>query len=379
MPKKKHILVLSSWYPENANSRNGIFILRQLEALAESGQYELGLVAAIPRFSKSEAAFSGRSGLPVEIGTYHAGKFALVQAWRYGVALWRAYRTYLKHHGKPDVLLNQVVWKAGWLALFLHYLHNLPYVVVEHWSGYLPEAKHASGFWRKYLTKLVIERAEAVGVVSAHLQQAMQQQGLSNRYVVVPNLVDTAVFKPHSELKRSVSPLFLHVSNLAPVKNFPMLLEAFALYRAHHPAAECWVAGAFDPQAARRNFDGPWEGVKLLGVLSPEALVACYQQATALLLPSQYETFSIVVPEAMCCGCGVIASDLPALREHAPFGNIAWVREFTPQAWCRAMLAFEPSPGAKAAENAQAIENAYGEKAVVARLTQLINRTQHVA
>jgi glycosyltransferase involved in cell wall biosynthesis len=46
-----------------------------------------------------------------------------------------------------------------------------------------------------------------------------------------------------------------------------------------------------------------------------EDLVALLQGAGALIQPSVYEGFGLPVLEAMACGCPVVCSDLPALRE----------------------------------------------------------------
>jgi alpha-1,3-rhamnosyl/mannosyltransferase len=54
-------------------------------------------------------------------------------------------------------------------------------------------------------------------------------------------------------------------------------------------------------------------------------LVALLQGAGVLLQPSMYEGFGLPVVEAMACGCPVIASDIPTLREVAGPGAI-----FTP-------------------------------------------------
>jgi glycosyltransferase involved in cell wall biosynthesis len=48
---------------------------------------------------------------------------------------------------------------------------------------------------------------------------------------------------------------------------------------------------------------------------SREEVVWLMQGAAVLLQPSRYEGFGLPVIEAMACGCPVIASDIPALRE----------------------------------------------------------------
>jgi glycosyltransferase involved in cell wall biosynthesis len=48
---------------------------------------------------------------------------------------------------------------------------------------------------------------------------------------------------------------------------------------------------------------------------SRDDVVLLMQGAQVLLQPSRYEGFGLPVIEAMACGCPVIASDIPALRE----------------------------------------------------------------
>lgn len=343
-----------------------------MEAMAERDDMQVGILAAIAQeLPLSSPEQRQEKGVQHCIGHYPTGGRAVLQGLRYFRSVMGAWRRYIKAHGKPAIIMVQVVWKAGWVALWLHYRYNIPFVVMEHWSGYLPEAEAYRGFWRKYTTKLVVERAERVCTVSETLQAAMQDCMLENRYSIIPNVVDTNVFKP-GHLPKADHPIFVHVSNLAKVKRFDLILASFAAFRTEHPAAQLLVAGAFSAEQAVIDYTGPWEGVVLRGVMEQAALADVYRSAHALLLASRYETFSIVVPEAMACGCGVISADLPAIRAHAAFGEVDFVLSDTAQAWCAAMRVYWHEKAARQQDAHAAVEAKYSKSAVAETLYQLL-------
>lgn len=73
-------------------------------------------------------------------------------------------------------------------------------------------------------------------------------------------------------------------------------------------------------------------------------IVALTQAAAALLQPSVYEGFGLPVLEAMACGCPVVASDIPALREVAGEAAVL-VAPGEPAALADALRALMASPG----------------------------------
>jgi glycosyltransferase involved in cell wall biosynthesis len=65
--------------------------------------------------------------------------------------------------------------------------------------------------------------------------------------------------------------------------------------------------------------------VEFLHRPSDEQLAALYRGALALVYPSEMEGFGLPVAEAMACGCSIIATDLPSIREFAG-GNPFYIR-----------------------------------------------------
>ena len=59
----------------------------------------------------------------------------------------------------------------------------------------------------------------------------------------------------------------------------------------------------------------PTDTIRFLGRVSDEELVRLYNQATCFIFPSIYEGFGLPTIEAMKCGCPVLVSDIPVLRE----------------------------------------------------------------
>ena len=77
--------------------------------------------------------------------------------------------------------------------------YNIPYVIIEHWSRYLPTVDTYKGVLRKFLTKLVVKKADALLVISENLRKAMKLHHLENKNSsTINNVVDTDIFKPLS-------------------------------------------------------------------------------------------------------------------------------------------------------------------------------------
>jgi glycosyltransferase involved in cell wall biosynthesis len=65
--------------------------------------------------------------------------------------------------------------------------------------------------------------------------------------------------------------------------------------------------------------------VNFLGALTDIEVIAVLKSSGVLLLPSAFESFSLVVAEALACGIPVVAYDSPALREFFPTPAVSLV------------------------------------------------------
>jgi glycosyltransferase involved in cell wall biosynthesis len=123
----------------------------------------------------------------------------------------------------------------------------------------------------------------------------------------------------------------LHVGSTAPRKRIDILLRVFASVLREFPEL-CLVkvGGSLDDQQWALADD---LGVRNRMIALPDVdrrmLAGLYKNAAVLLQTSDAEGFGLPVIEALACGCPVVASDLPSLREaggeeaaYCPVGDI---------------------------------------------------------
>ena len=115
-------------------------------------------------------------------------------------------------------------------------------------------------------------------------------------------------------------PFFLFVGRLASNKGLPELLAAFEQVAATDPALRLVLVGADAGMGAwltrRIRERGLGDRVRWTGHLADEALLAAAMaEAEALVLPSEYEAFGLVLLEALAQGTPVIASRVGGIPE----------------------------------------------------------------
>lgn len=107
----------------------------------------------------------------------------------------------------------------------------------------------------------------------------------------------------------------LSVGTIEPRKNYPLLFQVIAGLPDLHlviAGRKGWKYGKILSQIAELGLD---RRVHLLEYVSTPDLVALYNAAQLVVLPSVYEGFGLPVLEAMACGTPVLASNTSSLPE----------------------------------------------------------------
>ena len=122
---------------------------------------------------------------------------------------------------------------------------------------------------------------------------------------------------PHTEAEPPDGPYLLAVGDLRSKKNVVRLAQAFRTLHEEglpHRLVLAGIDSGEGPRVLQAAGDAP---VELTGWVTDERLDALMRGADALVHPSLYEGFGLVLVEAMARGCPVVAADATVLPETA--------------------------------------------------------------
>jgi glycosyltransferase involved in cell wall biosynthesis len=174
------------------------------------------------------------------------------------------------------------------------------------------------------LKRWILTRADAVTVVSHAMRDYCEERNLAPKKIVVQSMgVDLdGKFIPGDNGNARAGLIF--VGRLVEKKGVEYLIEAMAILRPKYPQLNLVVIGdgpLRESLAALAQTRGVSDRVRFIGSLRNEELPGYLRAAAISVMPSvvaasgDQEGLGLVAVEAQGCGCAVVASDLPAVRD----------------------------------------------------------------
>lgn len=315
---KLHVLIIPSWYPRFKGDVGGSFFREQGLALHKAGA-NVGVVFPQINSLKSLKGLTKLRGIEVSndegLKTYRyhfinitPGLDVLTQKRRLSVGM-KLFEKYIKDNGMPDIIHAHSLSNAGLLAKKIYNEYAIPYVVTEHFSGFLRNAVS-----NDVLAKLkpVVESASKCIAVSHSFKDSLNRQFVTDKWSYLPNVVSEKFFQqPLNATTASNDFTFLSVCFLNANKKIDILLRAFSIVCEQLDNVKLQIGGDGPEKAKLESLVinlNLSDKVNFLGSLERDAVVRTMSSCNALVSASEFETFGVVIVEALALGKPVIAT-----------------------------------------------------------------------
>jgi len=316
-----HILFVPSWYPSDEAPLLGTFFQEQAEALASAG-HRVGVLSASFHDMPSRGWFSShvhdvqqtaegnlmvlraverlRHPGPLQrISSFY--RASVTQRQRLGK---RMFDHYIESRGHPDVVHAQGSLWGGVIAHSIAGGHAIPWVVTEHTSTF---ARGIVGPRERRTAAATFQAASVAAAVSNSLaEDLVQLLDLEVEFKILPNLIDGEQF-PLQPAAGNSDFIWLSLSNLVDDKGHETLLSAFAKM----DEGRLQIAGGGPLRSSLVRLSGELgiaDRVDFLGPIAREDVPTLFAGCDGFVHASRYETFGIVVLEALASGRPVVCT-----------------------------------------------------------------------
>ncbi|MCS0827758.1 glycosyltransferase [Cytobacillus firmus] len=312
------VLIIPSWYPIKENPILGIFFKEQAKAIQKSG---CDVTVLYPEIKTMRSYNTGwKKGIQVQnedgLKTYRykgynpfPARIPYATAFVYYKRLKILYKKMIAAEGKPDIIhAHSCLW-GGWAAAKIAKEENIPVVITEHSS------KLVRGVLKPYEEKEIaatMKLTDKIISVGPSLKKALNQY-TDKEIIEIPNIVDFKRFQKESKQQSGKANKFrfFSLALLTPNKGMDIIIKSFAKgFKGQEAELVIGGDGAQKQELmALAKSLGVENQVQFLGTVERKEVVHHMNACDTFVLASKFETFGVVLIEALACGKPVISTN----------------------------------------------------------------------
>lgn len=366
-----NILLLTHSYPDDSHIWHGIFIKKQ--AMALSLEHNVTVVYFKIDYGRF-APFAPYSSVKTQTGNLTEyvitieRSFPVINQVNYLLKTWLFIKNEILRYQKPDLIHSHLSYPAGFLGTLIQKRKKIPNLLTEH--------SRITSYFRSWFHKqfVIYTLKEAACIVPVSNALKAEIAALCHRPVnVVPNFVDTGSFR-HVKLKDTS---ILNIGFLGGMgndnKGLDILLNAATYLQMKnfflHIGGNGTLLDTYRKTAEELNIS---EKCKFYGEIAHDAIGEFYSRLNIFVLPSRYETFGIVLIEAMACGLPVIATKCGGPEEIITKETGLLIEKNSPEELAGAVKYITENKGIYNVESIKkSTEEKFGKSAFVKRISKL--------
>lgn len=306
------ILFISSWFPNKLEPTNGNFVQRHAEAVSLKNDVEIlhsiGDSAQNEKFIVVDQIINRVRTLVVY---YKNTKNPILNFSR----RMTAYKKGFAMMQKPDLVHANVMQQSMLFAIYLKKAQKIPFVITEHWSGFLNINRSKLSKVQLLISKFIAKNSSYILPVSQYLLNDLKDMGFQNKMKVVQNVVDTNLFKVKEETSENFT--FLHISNLIQLKNPEKILNAALKLREKNQNFTLEIGGDGDLENLNEIIqkNNAESFVTTFSLLTLKEVSEKMRKSDCFILFSDYENFPCVLLESLSSGTPSIATKVGGIPE----------------------------------------------------------------
>jgi len=326
------VLHITAWYPNRDEPHEAPFIERHIAALAPHASNAVWHIAVRGNKPWSFQRKSYKADRTYVL-TLPLNRYFVLEWIATCLILWAWYTR--PRNMRFDAMNFHIAYPNCTRNRLLVRLMGLPMVITEHWSAFNRKFSVSSpGVDR---IRRIFHRGIPIIVVSKALERDIVEFAGPPRPLayVVDNAVDPAVFHPEPGVP-VVEGVFFALAGWRFPKRPDVLVESLARLRTMGFPARLRIGGTGPQLDALRKRIAELDltaHVDLLGQLDEQHVAQEMRAAHAMVHASDYETYSAVCAEALCCGTPVIASGVGGIPEFVGPGMGQLVATNTAEEW----------------------------------------------